>query len=136
MTISETNKWDEIFGEKADEEYRKEFIHASNAIQKEIAEEFMQLLNFDKVSMDDNFLDLGGHSLLAIQLVVWINENFDLSIALDDILSQRFTVESLAGIVENELIKEIDSDKFEELVDTVKDLSESEAEKKLNSVSK
>jgi amino acid adenylation domain-containing protein/thioester reductase-like protein len=59
---------------------RKQFIPASTATEKRVAEIWKQILNRDTIGMEDNFFDLGGNSLRAAELSVRIMDTFNISI--------------------------------------------------------
>jgi acyl carrier protein len=57
------------------------YIPPTTDLQKQIATIWQEVLQVDKVSIEDNFFDLGGHSLLMVQL------HFKLQITLERELS-------------------------------------------------
>jgi hypothetical protein len=77
-----------------------------------LAEIWCNLLNVPRVGVRDNYFRLGGHSLLAIRVMSRVREAFQIDLPMASIFEAP-TVEGLATLIENQLIKEI-----EELTDT------------------
>ena len=51
-----------------------EYVEPESEMEKMIADTWKEILNADKVGIDDNFFDLGGNSLKAIQLTNKMNQ--------------------------------------------------------------
>src|SRR5208337_921809 len=47
----------------------QDFIAPQTAIEKQLAEEWRELLQLEEVGIDDSFFDLGGNSLSAVRMV-------------------------------------------------------------------
>lgn len=59
---------------------KNEFIPPNSEIEKSIAKSWSEILNINKISMNDNFFDLGGNSLKAIRVVSKMSADFEVSI--------------------------------------------------------
>ena len=94
----------------------KEFIEPRNEFEEMIAEIWCQLLNTDRVSVNDDFLELGGHSLLANRLVMKINKDFGTTIKLVEIFSRPMTVEEMAILVEENMLANLSEEELAELM--------------------
>lgn len=57
-----------------------------------------ELLNVERVDIDDDFFDLGGHSLVGIQLIDRITDRFSVKLLLSDII-QNPTVRALSTVI-------------------------------------
>jgi len=57
-------------------------------IERLVADIWMQVLNVDRISVQDNFLDLGGHSLLGMQVVSKIEKQLGLRIDVRELAFQ------------------------------------------------
>jgi acyl carrier protein len=120
------NKWDDLFGNGSLVVIAKEFIPPKTWIEAELAKLWQEVLKFDKVSTDDNFLDLGGNSLLIIQLMAKIADVFYISLTFKEILSTKLTIAEQAGIIENALIGQTNAETLDELMKEVDNMSDEE----------
>ncbi len=118
------NKWDDLFGNGNLVALSKEFIPPKTWIEAELAKLWQEILDFDKVSTDDNFLDLGGNSLLIIQLIAKIADVFYISLTFKEILSTKLTVAEQAVIIENALLEQTNSEMLDELKKEVDNMPE------------
>jgi amino acid adenylation domain-containing protein len=71
------------------------YVAPQNEIERRIASIWQELLQVEKVGMNDSFFDLGGHSLLLAQLHSKLQETFDQEFSMVE-LFQYPTVSSLA----------------------------------------
>lgn len=94
--------------------------------QKEIAEIWSSILAFDKIGLDDDFLDLGGHSLLGMQILIRLQQTMNVKITLRDMLTRGMTVRGLADLVEEVLILDANDSDLDELLSELEDLSDEE----------
>ncbi|MEM6613640.1 MAG: amino acid adenylation domain-containing protein [Cyanobacteria bacterium P01_C01_bin.72] len=91
------------------QEATTEVIAPRNDNEAKLVEIFIQVLEVEQVSIDDNFFDLGGHSLLATKLIALLLEEFKIDINVID-LFEAPTVEGLAKRIEDKInFKEISS---------------------------
>src|SRR5262249_5628276 len=60
---------------------------------------FEDVLNVDRIGVDDNFFDLGGHSLLATQVVSRVREVFKLEMGVRSLFEEA-TIERLSRRIE------------------------------------
>jgi amino acid adenylation domain-containing protein len=72
-----------------------------NDIERRLAAIWAELLQRERVGVQDNFFDLGGHSLLAIQLFARIEKSFGQSLPLAT-LFQGGTIERLAALLDEQ----------------------------------
>jgi amino acid adenylation domain-containing protein len=66
-----------------------------NNIEQQLTEIWSLILEYEKISIHDNFFDLGGHSILAIKLLNEIQKNFNQELSLTS-LFQNPTIAQLA----------------------------------------
>jgi acyl carrier protein len=76
------------------------YVAPRSATETALADIWRELLELEKVGVNDGFLDLGGHSLLATRLAARIRNEFDVSIPLEELLSSP-TIAELALRIEN-----------------------------------
>lgn len=77
-------------------------------LEQQVAAIASELLDLDRVSLDDNFFLLGGHSLLGTQLVLRVRERFGVELTLRH-LFQAQTVAKLAAEIERLIVAKLES---------------------------
>ncbi len=70
----------------ADQSSRLEYIEPVTETERTIARIWSELLQVEKVSIDQNFFDIGGHSLLAISVIQKIDKEFGVRINHRDMM--------------------------------------------------
>ncbi|MEU2613186.1 amino acid adenylation domain-containing protein [Micromonospora sp. NPDC007271] len=75
------------------------YVAPRTQLEREIAECVGELLQLDRVGVTDDFFELGGHSIRAAQLVVRLQERYDVEIVLQKLFDTP-TVEHLAKLIE------------------------------------
>jgi amino acid adenylation domain-containing protein len=75
------------------------FVEPVSPLQKKLADLWCDLLDIDRVGIDDNFFDLGGNSLLALQMIARLKSVLerDLSVVA---LYQHPTIRGIENIME------------------------------------
>ncbi|WP_212004915.1 non-ribosomal peptide synthase/polyketide synthase [Chitinophaga sp. HK235] len=76
------------------------FAEPETPIQKGLATIWSDLLEVEKIGLDDDFFALGGHSLLAIRLISAIRKKMQLEVIIGDIFDHP-TIRSLATLLES-----------------------------------
>lgn len=61
----------------------KQYVAPSSPLEKELVEMWQELLEVERIGIDDNFFDLGGHSLLTVRIIAKIRESKKIKISLD-----------------------------------------------------
>ncbi|MES2355414.1 MAG: amino acid adenylation domain-containing protein [Pseudomonadota bacterium] len=77
-------------------EARREFIAPRNAIERELAAIWEEVLEIKPIGIRDDFFDLGGQSFAAIRVVTRITQQFGRRLPLSVLLEER-TIEALAN---------------------------------------
>ena len=85
-----------------------EYRGPETPIEQQVSRIIAELLQLDRVSMDDNFFLLGGHSLLGTQVVLRVRERFDVDLTLRH-LFQAQTVAKLSAEIERLIVEKVDS---------------------------
>lgn len=82
-------------------ELEQEFVAASGEGEKNLSAIWQQLLDIDRVGIDDNFFDLGGNSILSVKVAVKIRQDLNQELSLVT-LFQYPTIRSLAKYLKGE----------------------------------
>jgi acyl carrier protein len=77
-------------------------------LEERVAAVWCEVLDVDRVGVDDAFIDLGGNSLLAIQIISRLNHAFDVDLPLRSAF-EASTVGALARLVEHALRAQIEA---------------------------
>jgi acyl-CoA synthetase (AMP-forming)/AMP-acid ligase II/acyl carrier protein len=85
-----------------------EFRAPESPVEMRIAHILADLLNVDRIGVDDNFFLLGGHSLLGAQLILRIRERFGVELTLRHLFEAQ-TLGKLALLVESLWAAKIES---------------------------
>ena len=70
-------------------------VAPSNALERELAEIWQQVLGIERVGVTDNFFDLGGHSLLGTQLIARVRARYTVELPLNRLFTAP-TVQAMA----------------------------------------
>lgn len=79
---------------------------AESPVAEAVAEIWQQLLGRERVGFHDDFFTIGGHSLLATQVILRLNETFDLELPVR-VLFEEPTIARLAQTIEQTIFDEI-----------------------------
>jgi len=77
----------------------KEYLPPRNPIDEAILAIWMEVLNREKIGINDNFFDLGGHSLKATKVLSKIQQTFKIKIDLKNLFINP-TIEHLSNYIE------------------------------------
>ena len=103
------------------------------ALEKLLCEIWADVLGFERVGVEDAFLELGGHSILAVQIQSRLAEVFPFEIGLRELFEAR-TVARLA-----ERVKELgrqngsDAEAIAATLEAISELPDEEVERRLQS---
>lgn len=96
----------------------KQFIKPSTWTQKKLALIWCEILNIEKISINDRFFELFGHSLKAIQMANLINHEFHVQFTVEDIFTndtiakQEKFIEKSSEIVQGSIKKAENREEF------------------------
>jgi acyl carrier protein len=90
-------------------------------VEIRIAGILTELLNVEKVGLEDNFFLLGGHSLLGAQLILRIRERFGVELTLRNLFESQ-TLTKLAAKVENLWVAKLESMSDEEATQMLEEM--------------
>jgi hypothetical protein len=94
-------------------------------VEEMLADIWASTLRLDRVGIKDNFFKVGGHSLLGTLLISRIRDTFQIELPLLTLFEQP-TVAGLAEIIEQELIKQVDTDLLAEMMEGLDQLTDEE----------
>jgi len=77
-----------------------EYMPPSTATEKALSAIWMDVLQLERVGINENFFDLGGHSLLATRVVARVNDAMNIDLPLRRIFDAPMIID-LARFVEN-----------------------------------
>lgn len=78
----------------------KEYVAPQTEIQKKLVRIWSEVLEVNKIGINDNFFQLGGHSLKAISIISKIYKEFNVEVSIMQIFSAP-TIKELAEYIEN-----------------------------------
>jgi yersiniabactin nonribosomal peptide synthetase len=78
----------------------KEYEAPRNALEKKLSNIWSELLDMDKVGINDDFFKLGGDSLLITQLLVKIRDTIDSNVDWEQALKRIFETPTVKGVAE------------------------------------
>ncbi len=90
----------------------EEYVAPRNEIEEEIAQLWQELLNYDKISIFDDFIDYGGNSLTVVQMAGYLYEVYQIKLSLASILTEGRTIADLAALVEKVVLDSTDEDEL------------------------
>jgi amino acid adenylation domain-containing protein len=94
-------------------------------VEHAIASIWQELLGLERVGRHDRFFELGGHSLLAVQVVVRVQEMFNIKISLMDMFESNSIVD-LAKLVASAQLDLYSQEEVDRLTAEIDDLSDEE----------
>jgi hypothetical protein len=95
------------------------------ALERDLAELWVELLNLPAVGVHSNFFEIGGHSLLAVQLLSRVRQIYLVDLSLEVVYSGEFTVAELAKAIELKEIEQAGGD-YQALLQELEGLSDEE----------
>ncbi len=104
-----------------------DYVAPRTPVEEDLVAMWTEVLEVDRVGVHDNFFDLGGHSLIATQLVSRVRATYQLDLPLRR-LFEAPSVASLARLIEESLVAEVDEEDMAALLDELEGLSEEEVE--------
>ena len=91
------------------------YVAPQSEIETSLAEVWAEVLEVERVGIDDNFFDLGGHSLLATRVISRLRKLYPVELPLKT-LFERPTVAELAELIEARLLEMVENMSDEELI--------------------
>lgn len=92
--------------DRSEYDSERKFVAPANALQQNIAAAFCNVLQVEKVGLDDNFFDIGAHSLQIVKVHANLHQSIEVKIPLISFF-QYPTIRSLAGFIEQQSGNEV-----------------------------
>ena len=110
------------------------YIAPQTAIEVQLAKIWSELLEIDRIGINDNFFDLGGHSLTASRVVSRVIETFRLDLPIK-LLFDSPTVAEMASVIAATQAKLATDDELQRMLGTVEAMSDEEAQRRMDETS-
>lgn len=94
------------------------YIAPRTYVEKELAAIWCEVLNINKVGINDSFFEIGGHSLLLTRLASRISHKFNVDIPLKVLFDTPTIVQMTSAIA----VRQIEQDNSEDLDEIITDL--------------
>ncbi|MED7818926.1 MULTISPECIES: non-ribosomal peptide synthetase [unclassified Francisella] len=88
------------------------YVSPTTELEKQLCQIWEEVLELKQVGIRDSFLKLGGNSFTSIRLINQIKSSYNVSIQVSDL----FTYQSIASLVDNFSFKEISIDENEDIL--------------------
>ena len=95
------------------------YVEATNPLEEELVDLWRELLDMDKIGIDDGFIEVGGHSLIATKMVYKINELYNIDLSLVEFLTIGLTIRELSKLIEEKLFSSISDDELEAMLSEI-----------------
>src|SRR6266566_5817547 len=83
------------------------YVAPRGEVEELLAGIWAQVLGLDRVGAQDDFFELGGHSLLATRVIFRVREVFGTEVPVAALFDHP-TVASLAAVIENQIVEEVE----------------------------
>ncbi|HWO36932.1 MAG TPA: SDR family NAD(P)-dependent oxidoreductase, partial [Candidatus Acidoferrum sp.] len=93
---------------------QQEADQVTNTVQAALLKIWSSVFGFERIGIDDNFIDLGGHSLLAMQIVSRIRSLYQIPFTLRDFF-EGSTIGQLSSVIQARILAEIEGLSDEEV---------------------
>ena len=95
------------------------YVEATNPLEEELVDLWRELLDMDKIGIDDGFIEVGGHSLIATKMVYKINELYNIDLSLVEFLTIGLTIRELSKLIEEKLFSSISDEELEAMLSEI-----------------
>ncbi len=106
------------------------FIAPRTPTEERVSTIWSEVLQIEKIGINDNFFSLGGHSLLATQIMTRVRDAFDVNLPLSNFFETP-TVANLSARVDQRQVAEADDEALSEALAQLAELSEDEVARML-----
>lgn len=111
---------------------RAEYAPPTNEIEEKIVEIWEEILEVEKIGINDSLFSLGGESIKAIQILSRVREEFETDISLAVLFEGELTVARLAQATQDSILGSFDEELLASELAAIEEMSEEELEALLN----
>ncbi|HEX7186104.1 MAG TPA: amino acid adenylation domain-containing protein [Thermoanaerobaculia bacterium] len=101
------------------------FVSPRTPVEEQVAAIWAEVLDLDRIGVEDDFFDLGGHSLLATQVVSRLTRDFEVDLSLRAFFEEP-TVAGVSLAITREQMRQGDPERMARLLAQVRSLSHEE----------
>jgi amino acid adenylation domain-containing protein len=116
--------------DRARRERQGEIIAPRTPTEEILADIWKELLNLERLSVEDGFFELGGHSLLANQVLARVHQTFGVDLPLREVF-KRPTIAGLGELIDEQVRAATSDDDLAALLDELDGLSDEETRARL-----
>jgi hypothetical protein len=100
----------------------KTFVAPRNPIEEAVARIWAEVLDRERIGIDDNFFALGGHSLLAAQVIYRLRDVFLMDLPLRSLFEDP-TVAGVAAVIMHQQIDQAEQARISQALADIEQLS-------------
>jgi acyl carrier protein len=108
------------------------YVAPRTPVEEELAVIWQSLLHVERVGVHDNFFELGGHSLLATQLVLRVQEAFQVHLTMQTVFDGP-TINQMNAAIMTKLLEAEGDEDLDQMLEDLKQLSPEEIKALLES---
>lgn len=111
---------------------RAEYAPPTNEMEEKIVKIWEEILEVDKIGINDSIFSLGGESIKAIQILSRVRDEFETDISLAVLFEGELTVARLAEATQDSILSSFDEDLLSGELEAIENMSDEEIEALLN----
>ncbi len=105
---------------------RAEYAAPTNEIEEKIVAIWEEILEVERIGINDSLFSLGGESIKAIQILSRVRAEFDADISLAVLFEGELTVARLAEATQDSILSSFDEDLLASELEAIENMSEEE----------
>ena len=113
-------------------ETKTPYLAPRTPFEQTVTDIVSEVLNLEKVGVNDNFFDMGGNSLLATQLIARFCETFNIEVGLSEMFDATPTVAGMVEMIQQCQLAQTSDDALAAELANLAAMSDEEAQAFLN----